>query len=251
MPCPSTSIGASRPVTSSPTLPGVRCPVPQSRTTRSTRLSGSRCWLRPPSTPGMPGDDPKARHAALHDRVRSTGPQAVLDRAFKYWCEWLRSDEERASFELDLAVLPPELRSMYRRSLLQIVAQQASSGAILAGTDSDVRLTHPSGDVYNYCWPQTAPSALTPFPGPATSRRQRLSSASVCECRSIAGCCPTRSTPMESAGVDLAVACSPSSVRPCRRSRGRERARGVGSRQACRAQTCPHGTARRSVRNRW
>ena len=91
---------------------------------------------------------------AVHDRVRSTGPEAVLDRAFKYWCEWLRSDEERANFELDLAVLPPELRSMYRRSLLQIVAQQASSGAILAGTDSDVRLTHPSGDVYDYCWPR-------------------------------------------------------------------------------------------------
>jgi GH15 family glucan-1,4-alpha-glucosidase len=91
---------------------------------------------------------------AVHDRVRSTGPQAVLDRAFNYWCEWLRSDEERANFELDLAVLPPELRSMYRRSLLQVVAQQASSGAILAGTDSDVRLTHPSGDVYNYCWPR-------------------------------------------------------------------------------------------------
>jgi GH15 family glucan-1,4-alpha-glucosidase len=38
--------------------------------------------------------------------------------------------------------------------LLQVVAQQVASGAILAGTDSDVRLTHPSGDLYNYCWPR-------------------------------------------------------------------------------------------------
>jgi GH15 family glucan-1,4-alpha-glucosidase len=91
---------------------------------------------------------------AVHERLGSKGPQAVLDRASRYWCEWLRSGEERVKHKLDLEVLPTELRSMYRRSLLQVVAQQAASGAILAGTDSDVRLTHPSGDVYSYCWPR-------------------------------------------------------------------------------------------------
>ncbi|MFD0678075.1 MULTISPECIES: glycoside hydrolase family 15 protein [unclassified Paenibacillus] len=82
----------------------------------------------------------------LENNVREATPQALLQRTYNYWKEWLVQDQH----ELDL--LEPEMVSFYKRSLLIIRSNMDNRGAIIAANDSDILKF--AKDTYSYMWPR-------------------------------------------------------------------------------------------------
>lgn len=82
----------------------------------------------------------------LDELVRYQQPARLLQRTAAYWRLWVRKETP------PLELLPPELSSLYRRSLLLLATQLDSHGGILAGTDSDVIAFN--RDTYAYIWPR-------------------------------------------------------------------------------------------------
>jgi GH15 family glucan-1,4-alpha-glucosidase len=82
----------------------------------------------------------------LNRTVRERGPAVFLNRTRAYWRFW----SERADGHL--AELPPEIATLYRRSLLILRTQIDNGGAIIAANDTDIaQFGH---DHYSYAWPR-------------------------------------------------------------------------------------------------
>ncbi len=82
----------------------------------------------------------------IHRNVLRKGPVVHLERTAAYWRLWATKEQE--SFER----LPPELATLYHRSLLIVRTQIDNHGAILAGNDFDTAFFN--RDTYSYMWPR-------------------------------------------------------------------------------------------------
>jgi GH15 family glucan-1,4-alpha-glucosidase len=82
----------------------------------------------------------------INRAVRRRGPEAFLDRTRHYWRLWL-SKAPTAVYDLS-----PEVRGLFRRSLLILRTQIDNHGAVLAANDFDA--THFARDTYSYMWPR-------------------------------------------------------------------------------------------------
>ncbi|HEX8709243.1 MAG TPA: glycoside hydrolase family 15 protein [Pyrinomonadaceae bacterium] len=82
----------------------------------------------------------------LNGLVRERHPRALVKRTQDYWRAWVNKNET------DFGNLPPQVVSLYKRSLLVVRTQIDSGGAILAANDSDVTLR--ATDHYSYLWPR-------------------------------------------------------------------------------------------------
>ena len=80
----------------------------------------------------------------LNRHVLEQKPQQYLHYTENYWRVWVNKNEN------DFADLPPEVVSLYKRSLLIIRTQTDADGAILAANDSDVTMR--ATDHYSYLW---------------------------------------------------------------------------------------------------
>ncbi|MCZ8512015.1 glycoside hydrolase family 15 protein [Paenibacillus filicis] len=82
----------------------------------------------------------------LERTVRSAGPNALLQRTFDYWRQWLAQDRH------ELGLLEEELASFYKRSLLIVRTNMDNRGAVIAANDSDIMKF--ARDTYSYMWPR-------------------------------------------------------------------------------------------------
>jgi glucoamylase len=80
----------------------------------------------------------------LDRAVREEGAARVLARTASYWYTWVHKPAD------NLADLPDEIITLYRRSLLIIRTQCDNGGAVLAANDSDIQWGH--NDHYSYMW---------------------------------------------------------------------------------------------------
>jgi GH15 family glucan-1,4-alpha-glucosidase len=78
--------------------------------------------------------------------VRAKGPQTFLERTRHYWTLWL------TKAKAEMAMLPPLVGGVYRRSLLILRSQIDNGGAIIAANDFDT--TRFASDTYAYMWPR-------------------------------------------------------------------------------------------------
>jgi glucoamylase len=76
--------------------------------------------------------------------VKHKSPEALIKRTADYWHLWVHKET------LSLDQLPPEVATLYRRSLLVLNTQIDSQGGILAANDSDVVMFN--RDTYSYIW---------------------------------------------------------------------------------------------------
>ncbi len=82
----------------------------------------------------------------LNDFVKKKGPWQLLQRTSDYWKLWANKDN------LDLSLLPPDVATLYKRSLLIARTQINHCGSIIAANDSDA--TYFNRDTYSYMWPR-------------------------------------------------------------------------------------------------
>jgi len=82
----------------------------------------------------------------LDGRIKYKGPETLIKRTADYWHLWVHKET------LSLHMMPPEVTSLYRRSLLVLNTQIDSQGGILAANDSDV--VQFNRDTYSYIWPR-------------------------------------------------------------------------------------------------
>jgi glucoamylase len=78
--------------------------------------------------------------------VKEKKPESLILRTLNYWRLWILKENH----QLDL--LPPEIGSLYRRSLLVLRTQIDWRGGIIAANDSDV--VRFNRDTYSYVWPR-------------------------------------------------------------------------------------------------
>lgn len=85
---------------------------------------------------------------ALDAYVRTETPRRIIDSTNRYWNVWMEKESR------DLSMVPPEIRSLYNRSLLLIRAHADNRGGIIASSDSD--MLNQGRDTYAYVWPRDA-----------------------------------------------------------------------------------------------
>ncbi|HLG38466.1 MAG TPA: glycoside hydrolase family 15 protein, partial [Chitinophagaceae bacterium] len=83
---------------------------------------------------------------ALNDIVLREKPQIIIDRTACYWLHWVNKEE------FNFGNLPSDVIDLFKRSLLIIMTQIDSGGAIIAANDSDIRQY--AKDTYSYMWPR-------------------------------------------------------------------------------------------------
>lgn len=83
---------------------------------------------------------------ALNDILVSDKPQTIIDRTASYWLHWVNKEE------FNFGNLPHDIVGLFKRSLLIIMTQVDSGGAIIAANDSDIRQY--AKDTYSYMWPR-------------------------------------------------------------------------------------------------
>ena len=83
---------------------------------------------------------------ALNDIVLSEKPQKIIDRTACYWLHWVNKEE------FNFGNLPSDVIDLFKRSLLIIMTQIDSGGAIISANDSDIRQY--AKDTYSYMWPR-------------------------------------------------------------------------------------------------
>lgn len=84
----------------------------------------------------------------LNTTVLKKSPQELFKRTLNYWKLW--GDKEDLNYDL----LPPEITSLYKKSLLICRTQINNNGSIIAANDSDIQQFNP--DSYSYMWPRDA-----------------------------------------------------------------------------------------------
>jgi oligosaccharide amylase len=82
----------------------------------------------------------------LNDIVLSEKPQKIIDRTASYWFHWVNKEE------FNFGNLPADVIDLFKRSLLVLMTQIDSGGAIIAANDSDIRQY--AKDTYSYMWPR-------------------------------------------------------------------------------------------------
>jgi glucoamylase len=75
-------------------------------------------------------------------------PERLLASTEAYWQAWLEKEPR------DLSILPPELRTLYNRSLIIMRVHSDNDGGIIASSDTD--MLHHGRDTYSYVWPRDA-----------------------------------------------------------------------------------------------
>ncbi len=83
---------------------------------------------------------------ALNTKVMAKTPERILQRTSDYWKLWASKEN------LNFGLLPDEVSSLYRRSLLLMRTQIDDNGSIIAANDSDNLAFN--GDTYSYMWPR-------------------------------------------------------------------------------------------------
>ncbi len=83
---------------------------------------------------------------ALNSKVLIKTPNRILKRTTDYWKLW--ADKEKLNFRL----LPENISSLYRRSLLIMRTQIDDNGSIIAANDSSAVAFN--RDTYSYMWPR-------------------------------------------------------------------------------------------------
>ena len=83
---------------------------------------------------------------ALNDIVLREKPQIIIDRTACYWLHWVNKEE------FNFGNLPSDVIDLFKRSLLIIMTQIDSGGAIISANDSDIRQY--AKDTYSYMWPR-------------------------------------------------------------------------------------------------
>jgi len=82
----------------------------------------------------------------LDEHVLREEPERLIHSTDAFWKAWL--DKEQT----DLSILPKELRTLYRRSLLVMRVHTDNGGGIIASSDTD--MLHHGRDTYSYVWPR-------------------------------------------------------------------------------------------------
>lgn len=89
----------------------------------------------------------------LNKMISGHGLDYFIRRTENFWKAWVNKEE------FYLSALPPKTIDLYKRSLLILRTNIDSTGAIIAGNDSDVQ--HFARDTYSYMWPRDG--ALTAY----------------------------------------------------------------------------------------
>lgn len=84
----------------------------------------------------------------LDELVLSEKPDRLIASTEAYWQAWLKKEKT------DLSILPAELQSLYRRSLMVLRVHTDNRGGIIASSDTD--MLHHGRDTYSYVWPRDA-----------------------------------------------------------------------------------------------
>jgi oligosaccharide amylase len=82
----------------------------------------------------------------LDEHVLEETPERLIHSTDAYWKAWL--DKEMT----DLSLLPQDLQTLYRRSLLVMRVHTDNRGGIIASSDTD--MLHHGRDTYSYVWPR-------------------------------------------------------------------------------------------------
>lgn len=85
---------------------------------------------------------------ALDEYVIEETPERLINSTEAYWQAWLEKEPR------DLTILPPELRTLYNRSLIIMRVHADNDGGIIASSDTD--MLHHGRDTYSYVWPRDA-----------------------------------------------------------------------------------------------
>ncbi|OOP57500.1 MAG: glycoside hydrolase family 15 [Candidatus Brocadia carolinensis] len=83
---------------------------------------------------------------ALNDILLHDKPQKIIDRTESFWQHWVNKEE------FNFGNLPADVVNLFKRSLLVLVTQIDSGGAIIAANDSDIKQF--AKDTYSYMWPR-------------------------------------------------------------------------------------------------
>jgi len=84
----------------------------------------------------------------LDELVIKEEPERLIASTEAYWHAWLEKEKT------DLSLLPVELQSLYRRSLMVMRVHTDNRGGIIASSDTD--MLHHGRDTYSYVWPRDA-----------------------------------------------------------------------------------------------
>jgi oligosaccharide amylase len=84
----------------------------------------------------------------LDELVLSDTPDRLIASTESYWNAWLEKEET------DLSVLPANLQTLYRQSLMVLRVHTDNRGGIIASSDTD--MLHHGRDTYSYVWPRDA-----------------------------------------------------------------------------------------------
>lgn len=82
----------------------------------------------------------------LNAHVLEETPERLIHSTDAYWKAWLGKEQT------DLSILPQELQTLYRRSLLIMRVHTDNGGGIIASSDTD--MLHHGRDTYSYVWPR-------------------------------------------------------------------------------------------------
>jgi GH15 family glucan-1,4-alpha-glucosidase len=83
----------------------------------------------------------------LHDFVKKTSPQHIIENTEKFWRAWLKRHDS-----IGMTDLTDQQMELFRKSLFYIRGNIDNRGAIIASGDSDM-LQH-GRDTYSYMWPR-------------------------------------------------------------------------------------------------
>jgi oligosaccharide amylase len=73
-------------------------------------------------------------------------PERLIATTEAYWTAWLEKEPR------NLSILPPELITLYKRSLVIMRVHADNDGGIIASSDTD--MLHHGRDTYSYVWPR-------------------------------------------------------------------------------------------------
>jgi GH15 family glucan-1,4-alpha-glucosidase len=85
---------------------------------------------------------------SLDELVLKEGADRLIASTEAYWHAWLEKEQT------DISILPSELQSLYRRSLVVMRVHADNHGGIIASSDTD--MLHHGRDTYSYVWPRDA-----------------------------------------------------------------------------------------------
>ncbi len=84
----------------------------------------------------------------LDELIIKEEPERLIASTEAYWHAWLEKEQT------DLSLLPVELQTLYRRSLMVMRVHTDNRGGIIASSDTD--MLHHGRDTYSYVWPRDA-----------------------------------------------------------------------------------------------